>query len=348
MKKIQYKEMVDFHYAILERIGLDKYSCEAVTTGLCETSLRGVDSHGVRLLPHYVNSAISGRKNPKPNYKFNKTFPSVAHLDADNAFGHAAGMKAIDYGIEMAETQGIGVVAVSNSSHPGAMASMALKAARKGYAAFAFTHADALVLSHNGTRPYFGTNPICLAVPRIENDPYCLDMASSIIPWNRVLIHRNSKQQLQEGVAADANGNLTIEPDDATCLVPTGSYKGYGIASMVEVLCGIYTGMAFGRSIPSMYKAPMNETRNLGQFYMVMRVDGVIDAKSFISRMQQMTEEVRMEPSIPGESVMLPGDKEINEAKIRMSNGVPIDEVTTSAFLDLSKKYNVPLKLMSD
>ena len=191
-------------------------------------------------------------------------------------------MKAVDHAMEIAENQGIGVVAVSNSSHPGAMASMALRAANKGYMAFAYTHADALVLSFNGTRPYFGTNPICFAVPRIEKDPYCLDMASSIIPWNRLVIHKNNETPLTRGVVADKQGLVTTDPNQAACLMPTGEYKGYGIASMVDVLCGVYTGMAFGRSIPVMFSAPMDKPRHLGQMYMVMRTDGVIDTKFFI------------------------------------------------------------------
>lgn len=346
MKKIRYTELVKFAISTLKLAGLDKYSLDAVVTGLCETSLRGVDSHGIRLLPHYVNSAYSGRKNVRPNYKFDQKFPSVGHLHADDAFGHAAGMKAIDYAMEMAEAQGIGVVAVSNSSHPGAMASMALKASRMGYIAFAFTHADALIQSHNGKRAYFGTNPICFSAPREEGEPYCLDMATSVVPWNRVLIHRNSGEPLADDIAVDSDGNLTKNADEAVAILPTGGYKGYGMASMIDILCGIYTGMAFGRSIPAMYKAKMNEQRKLGQFYMVMRTDGVISHDEFINAMQQMTREVHNEPAIEGESVLLPGDKEIQEAKVRMKNGIPLDDATVDAFNKMSEKYNIPIEFI--
>jgi len=345
MKKIIYDDLKQFHKKILTAIGLDEYSVESVTTGLCETSLRGVDSHGVRLLPHYVNSALSGRKNPQPKFTISKTFPSIAHLDADNAFGHAAGMKSIEVAMEMAEVQGVGIVAVSNSSHPGAMASMALKAARKGFIALAFTHADALVLSHNGTRPYFGTNPICIAVPREEKEPYCLDMASSIVSWNKVLVKKNSDTKLIDGIAADSKGDLTTDPNEATCLVPAGTYKGFGIASMVDILCGIYTGMQFGRAIPSMYKAPIDRPRSLGQFYMVFRIDGVVNKSDFLSTMQTMSDEVRVEPAIDGEKVMMPGDPEVNTSKIRMREGIPLDEATLDSFIKLSKEYDVSLNL---
>jgi len=345
LQKIKYEDLVEFVKLVLERSGLDPYSLDAVTVGLCETSLRGVDSHGVRLLFHYANSAKSGRKNPKPKFKVEKKFPSIAHLDADNAFGHAAGMKAIDICMEIAETQGIGSVAVSNSSHPGAMASMALKAARKGYIAFAYTHADALILSHNGTRPYFGTNPICFASPRDEDEPYCLDMATSIVPWNRVILNRSSDLLLDHGVAADENGKETLDPHKASAVMPAGSYKGYGLASMVDILCGVYTGMAFGRSIPAMFTTKMTQQRKLGQFYMVMRPDGVISKEDFLHAMQQMTNEVRSEPAIDGEKVMLPGDPQMNCAKKRLREGIPLDNLTLIAFKEMAKKHSISLKL---
>ena len=346
MKIVLYDNLVKFHQEILQKVGLDDFSNNSVTTGLCETSLRGVDSHGVRLLPHYVNSALHGRKNPKPVFNFNKTFPAIGHLDADNAFGHAAGMTAIDYCMDMAEQAGVGIVAVSNSSHPGAMASMALKAARKGYMAFAFTHADSLVLSYNGKRPYFGTNPVCFAAPRVDKDPYCLDMATSITPWNRILVHKNENKPLPEGIAVDHDGSPTTDPDAAAAVMPTGEYKGYGLASMVEILCGIYTGMDFGRSIPSMYKAPIDQPRRLGQFYMVIRTDGAISKDFFMERMQEMTKQVRLEPGMNGESVLLPGDKEIYESEKRMLNGIPIDNATADSFEVLSKKYNIPINIV--
>jgi len=346
MRLVKYSNLVEFHKELLNKVGLDNFSNNSVTTGLCETSLRGVDSHGVRLLPHYVNSALNGRKNPKPIFDFKQVFPAIGHLDADNGFGHAAGMLAIDYGMQMAENEGVGVVAVSNSSHPGAMASMALKAARKGYMSFAFTHADSLVLSYNATRPYFGTNPICFAAPRLDKDPYCLDMATSITAWNRILVHKNENKPLPDGIAVDSKGYATSDPHAAAAVLPTGEYKGYGLASMVEVLCGIYTGMDFGRSIASMYKAPIDQPRGLGQFYIVMRTDGIISKDFFIERMQEMTQEVRLEPGMNGESVMLPGDKEIYEAEKRMISGVPIDDITADAFKKLSVEYSVPIDIL--
>jgi LDH2 family malate/lactate/ureidoglycolate dehydrogenase len=343
--KILYNDLTCFTSMVLEKSGLDSFSENAVTLGLCETSLRGVDSHGIRLLPHYAASAKSGRKNPKPNFKFKQTFPCMGHLDADHAFGHAAGMKAIDHGIEMAHKFGCGIVGVSNSSHPGAMASFALKAARLGYMAFAFTHADALMLSANSTRPFFGTNPFCFAAPRKNLEPFCLDMATTMISWNKVLLARQNQQHLDAPLAADQNGLATDDPQLAKCLLPAGSYKGYGLGAMIDIFCGIFTGMNFGRMIPAMYSTPMEKTRNLGQFYMVMRVDGCISSEEFMEQLNQMSQQVSLEPRMGDAPVMLPGDREIMVAKQRMENGIPLDQATLTALQKLSQEMEVPLNI---
>jgi len=89
MKYIQYERIFKFLKLVFTEVGLDKETCEAVSFGLCETSLRGVDSHGIRLLPHYTRAAQTGRKKPCPNYHYEQVFSSFGYLDADNTFGHA-------------------------------------------------------------------------------------------------------------------------------------------------------------------------------------------------------------------------------------------------------------------
>ena len=346
-KKISYSNLKKFVLEILKKAGLDKHSRESVTLGLCEASARGVDSHGVRLLNHYVASALKGRKNPKPKFKFYKSFPALGVLNADNAFGHAAGIKAIDICIKIASKFGVGIVAVKNSSHPGALASMALRAARKNYIALAFTHADSLMLSHNGKKPYFGTNPICFAAPRKEKDPFCIDMATSMISWNKLLRFRNEKKFLDNNLAADAQGKVTKNSLKARALLAAGSYKGFALASMVETLCGVFTGMNFGQSIPSMYKYPMHKPRKLGQFYIVFKPNAALNLNSFLKRMQTLTLQIRKQkPSSKKNKVMMPDDPEILEKKIRIKKGIPLDSEVLNSFIELSKKFQVNLKLL--
>ena len=122
MKLVEYKKLYNFSKKILTKCGLNKFTSESVSFSICQSSLRGVDSHGIKLLPHYVNSSITGRKNPKANFKFKKIFPSLITLDADHGYGITAGFKAIDYGVKVATKQGIAAISVYNSTHCAALA----------------------------------------------------------------------------------------------------------------------------------------------------------------------------------------------------------------------------------
>ena len=336
---IKFDDLLNFTKSVCLHAGIDKEVSNAVSIGLCETSLRGVDSHGIRLLPHYIDCALLGRKNPNPKYKVYKNFPAFLTLDADNTFGHAAGFKAIDLGMASAKKYGLSAVSVINSSHPGAMASFALKAARKGYMAFAFTHADSLVCSYNSKDTYFGTNPICFAAPVKDSEPFCLDMAPTSISWNKLMSMIENKNEIPNEVAADKNGFPTSDPSNVNSLIPIGGYKGFGLAAMGEVLCGILTGMNFGKSIPKMFDSSMSTPRQLGQFYIVFRADGTIDQNQFEHRMKTMSLEVRSLKSRDAKKkVQMPNDPEIAKSFERRKNGIPISNFLQKKLNDTALK----------
>ena len=325
MKKINHKELKDKTKKILIQNGANNFSAECVAKGLVETSLRGVDSHGIRLIPHYINALKNGRINGKPKFKINRTFPAFVGLDADSSFGHAAGFKSIEIGIEIAKEFGIAAISVFNSSHPGAMASFSLEAARKGFCSFSFTHADSLVKSYGGKKAFFGTNPICFAAPRKEEEPFCVDMAPTFIPWNKILDSKEKKISLDPNVAVDNDGVPTTNPFNAKSLLGIGNYKGFALASMVEVLCATLSGMPFGPHIPSMYGSSIKDKRNLGQLFIVFRNDVNIEAEKFKEALQEMTNEVRKEvPDSKKNSVLMPNDPQINSYKERFKNGIPV------------------------
>ena len=343
VKFVEYKKLITFSNQLLIKSGLDKFSAKCVSSSLCETSLRGVDSHGIKLLPAYVEFALKGRKNGKPKFKFNNPFPSFGVLDADNGFGLAAGLKAIDLGIKIAKKNGVSIISVKNSSHPGALASMTLKAARSGYAAFAFTHADSLMLSHNSTESFFGTNPISFACPRSDSEPFCVDMATTMISWNKLLNARVGNKKLLDNLASNISGKSTTNPFLAKSLFPIGSYKGFALASMVEVLCGIMTGMPYGKKIPPMFTYPSNKKRPLGQFYIILRVDAILTKKQFKNRMKEFSNLVRKQKPLKGKKVQMPNDPEIDCSLKRLKEGIPISKSLFNDIYELGRKNKLKL-----
>lgn len=342
---ISRKSLYDFCCALFSEIGIPKKIHTVVADGLINTSLRGVDSHGIRLIPHYVRAAILGRINKNPQFSFNRTSSTTGILDADHAYGIAAGSTAMKKAIQLAKKSGMGAVAVRNSSHFGAAAIYSLMAAYKNMIGLSFTHTDALVLPFGGKKPFLGTNPLCFAAPCEGEEPFCLDMATSQIPWNKVLVYKAQKKKLQYGWAADANGNPCEDPERATALLPAGTYKGYGLAIMVEILCSVLTGMAYGPHISRMYPLDQKK-RYLGHFFMAIDISRFQKIQSFKKRLKNLVDELRSQPTVLGvDKVRIPGDPEKESYKVRETMGIPVskhdlsDLRAVAAEVGLKQKY---------
>jgi len=323
--RISVKRIGVFAKAVLEAAGARCDVAEIVASGLAWASMRGIDSHGIRLLTHYVDGLRHGRINPNPNIKFNAVTASTGLFDADHTFGHYAGMKAIEEAVRIANKAGTGWVAVANSSHCGAMSYFAHVAARHDMIGFAFTHATARLRSPGGARPFFGNNPICCVAPMQDEGPFCFDAATTSITFNAVKRYAEGGKVLPSGLVADALGRDTTDPNRAEQLIPIGDYKGFGISMMVDLFCALLSGMAGGRDVSRMYGSSMSERRRIGHFFGAIRIDAFQPPHLFKSRLQEMANAVRVEPRINTErSVMVPGDPEkVNEAE-RKRNGIPM------------------------
>ncbi|MBT3878796.1 MAG: Ldh family oxidoreductase [Candidatus Scalindua sp.] len=331
-----------FIQTVLLEEGVEEFSAEAVAQGLLHASLRGIDSHGIRLFPHYLRGLKGGRINHKPKFIFNKTSISTGKLDGDHSFGHAAGVEGMNKAIEMAADAGSGHVAVYNSSHFGAAAFFALIAAKRDMIGMCFTNATPHVLTSGGKRAFFGNNPICFVAPCEGEEPFCLDMATSAITFNRVLQHKESNAPIPADSVADANGNPTTDPDSAKYLLPIGDYKGYGLSMMVDVLCSLLSGMPCGIDVSEMYSGKMGERRHLGQFFMALRIDCFEEISVFKKRMAGMVKALRSEPrrdmNVP---VQVPGDPEKKIAEIRAKEGIPVSRQLLDDFIQIGRNYKV-------
>jgi len=318
--------------------GVDPESSEHVIESLLQTSLRGVDSHGIQLFPHYIRAARAGRINIVPHMTIKSSGASTAVLDADHAFGHRAGADAIDHAIDLASKSGIGVVSVRQSSHFGAAAYFALRAANRGFIGLAFTNADSLVKAFNARKAVFGTNPICFTAPLQNEGPLCLDMATSVISWNKVRVRHASGLQLMPDWAYDAEGVPTTDPAAARSLSPSGGYKGYGLGMMVEILCGLLAGGPIGTEILTMYGAPLEARRSISHFLMAIDIGRFVDPESFRSRLQSLVDQIRSMPAI-ADSVMVPGDPEKRSFVERSAAGIPVPQAVFDSLCEISQNF---------
>ncbi len=345
--RIDHEQIRDFIFKVLSKEGVEQEAAGHVASGLVHASLRGVDSHGIRLLPHYLKALKSGRINPRPDYRFKQTTPSTGILDADDAYGHAAGMEAVAKAMELARKAGIGAVAVKRSTHFGAASFFALEISRHEMIGMSFTHADSLIVPTGGTRRFLGNNPVCFTAPCEGEDPICLDMATSVITFNKVLQLREEGVSAPPGAGADEKGRETRDPSRIVNLLPVGGYKGYGLSLMVEILCSLLTGMPFGTHINRMYDAPIEKKRNLGHFFMAIRVDAFEEIDIFKKRMKMLASELRTEPRLdPDISVQIAGDPEKRISNERTKKGIPLRNVDLAFLEQASLDYGIELNLL--
>jgi LDH2 family malate/lactate/ureidoglycolate dehydrogenase len=334
--------LYDFVEQVFLTAGVDETSAKDTARGLWFASLRGVDSHGVRLLPHYLKAVQLGRINAHPVFTFNQTSPSTGLLDADHGFGIAAGICAIHHAVALAKEAGTGQVAVFNSNHCGSMATFALEACKEDMIGTAYTNATPKMRTPNATTSFFGTNPICLAAPMASEDPFCYDGSTTVMSANKIRVYGERGLKLPSKCGAGEDGNETIVPADVTQLLPIGDYKGFGMAMIVDLLCGLLTGMPAGDEVTEMFNGPPSDKRYLGQFYGAQRIDAFQDAAHFKSRLQAMAERIREQPRLDTHTpVQVPGDPEKAFQLDREKNGIPISDRDQKKFDSIARELNI-------
>lgn len=323
----------------LTEAGADATSAEGTTRALLHASRIGIDSHGVRLAAHYARMLRSGRVNPCPRFRVKQDAPSAALLDADDGLGHAAAYAGMELACRLARDTGVGAVGIVRSSHFGAAGVYALAGAETGMVALATTNADRIVALHGGSRPFHGTNPIAVAAPVAGADPWLMELATSSIPFNRIVHYRRLGRPLPEGVAADRDGHPTTDPNRAETLIPLGGlefgHKGAGLAGLVTVLSAVLTGATLDHEmIPMFATEDFRTPRNVGHFCLALDPARFAGRAGYDQAMRRYLAALRGTPARPGEQVLAPGDRESETGAERARAGIPVDP-ETAAFLKL-------------
>jgi len=326
----------------LRSFGMSEPHSTFVAHSLVQTSLWGIDSHGIARLPHYLARLSAGSLNPAPQMAFAATGLCTGNLDGDHGLGLVVCERATQEAITMAKAIGVGFIGVRNSSHCGAIGIFGRIIAEAGLIGLVFTHSDAFVAPHNGYQKFLGTNPICISAPCTDGPPVCLDMATSAAAWNKIMNARREGMAIDASLAYDTDGNPTVDPNEVACLKPMAGHKGYAMAMMIELLCGPLNGAPWGPNISPMY-GDLSQRRHLGSFV------GAIDPKRFAGGatfpdvVRDLATSARAQPPIhPEAPVLVPGDDHYASEKARQQSGVPIEPVLAAEISEWSAKLRVP------
>ena len=332
--------LATFSQALLASAGADAASAEAATWAVMHASIHGIDSHGVRLLPWYADCLRSGLAKGSPNIKISHPRRATALVDADNGMGHLATYRAMDEACALARDCGIGMAAVINSSHFGAAGAYVLTAAEAGFIGFITANSGALVVPHGGKARIHGTSPIALAAPNPGKNPFLLDMATSAIPWNRVLRYRTEGLQLPPEVAVDGDGEFVTDPNLAVALAPAGGrdfgYKGAALAGLAEVLGGVLTGMRLSIEQDGTALADSH----MGHFVMAIDPTLFMTMDAFAERLQTYLDGFKSQPG-----TYAAGGPEWQRRDQRLAQGIPLPDGLYNELRDAATKAGISFSL---
>jgi ureidoglycolate dehydrogenase (NAD+) len=319
---MQAGELAKIMTAALRRRGVSEQHAGFVVDGLVEASLRGIDTHGVRLFETYLSELDGGRSLAAPELRWSGDKPAARSLDAGHALGLVAGRVACERAAELARASGIGAVSVRNSNHFGAASVYTLALARVGLLGLAFSNSDALVAPVGGRRPFFGTNPVSMAVAGEGEELFCADFATSQVSYSRVKAFRAQGRKLEPGWA------ITGENEELLALEPLGGHKGQCLGMMVEILCVLLAGMPFDHQLSHLYDPPFDQPRQVSHLFLAMDLEAFGSAAAFRQNLSRLLEMVRQEPGQP----IAPGDLEKASTVTRLASGIPLSEVERAFF----------------
>ena len=325
---------------------------------LLAADLRGIDSHGVARLTGYCRLIKSGRINPKPNMKIVRTKGVNFTVDADQAIGLVSAPWAMEEVLKRTEEMGAGFAAISNSNHFGIAGYHAMKALEVNAIGIAMTNASPLVSVSGGKERLLGTNPIAVAIPAMNNDPFVLDMATSAAANGKLQIASRKEEKIPIGWAVSKEGE---ESEDANVLksggslLPLGSsnnlglHKGYGLSSWVDIFSGVLSGANFGPWVPPFvsFLNPLDNLpgKGLGHFVGAWSLDGFMEPKEFMERMDTWIN--RFKGSVPideEQPVQVHGESERQEFVRRSANGIPVHQKVIEGLRELGEEINVKLR----
>jgi len=309
---------------IFKNHGLSSLHAKICSDALINAELVGAHSHGLSRLKMYCDRINKKVINPKPKIKVRNISQSIAHIDANNSIGFVAADIGIKKAISNAKKTGIGLVAIKNSGHYGLSGYYAEQAINKNLVAICFTNAPPAIAPHGAIKSLFGTNPICFGTPTGNKIPFILDTSVSMINRGKIRIAAKTKQKIPVGVALDKFGNPTTDAKKALegVQLPIAGFRGSGLAWMVDILSGVFTGGNHGGKV----KDPFDDftgPQNIGHLFIVMKPNLFVG--NYNQRIRENIKRIKKLPKIKGvKEILYPGQNKFVKYKKNLKKKITI------------------------
>lgn len=343
--KVLRPDLEAFTADVMRRFGLPPADAAITARVLVASDLRGIPSHGVARLGRYVKGLREGYIVPGVTFDIQEPVPAIATIDAKNGVGQVVSELAMDMAIRKARANGVGIVTVRNSNHYGIAGYYAQKAIEAGMLGISLTNAAPLVVPTNGADAILGTNPVAVGAPGENGLDFLLDMATSVVPRGKLEVYDRNRKQIPLGWAVNANGFDTHDPGLVLKnlldrlgggILPLGGrgehfsgYKGYGMALLVDVLCGVLSGSAYGPDVDNVHQAKPGEVPapRVGHFFLALDVARFMPLAEFRRRLAdlfRMLKESRK--ATDANEIYIHGEKEQIRTRLHEQSGIPLSE----------------------
>ncbi|HEX9013342.1 MAG TPA: Ldh family oxidoreductase [Anaerolineaceae bacterium] len=324
-------------------LGESQENAACIADVLVAADLRGVDSHGVARLGFYRAKIKAGVIHPNAAPEVVHETPSTALIDAAAGMGQPVSRLAMQMAIKKAGEVGLGFVTVRNSNHFGIAGYYAMMALESGCIGMAMTNSAIFVVPTFGRDPMLGTNPIAVAAPAGRNRPFVLDMATSTVPLGKLEVYDRLDKPMPTGWAADENGQPTTDPGRVLAnlhspearggLTPLGGdgellggHKGYGLALLVDILCGVLPGALYADRVYPRDAGGKELPSGVGHAFAAVRVDAFRPLADFGASLDDLEDRLRCAPKAAGqERIYIHGEKEFEQAERRGREGIPLN-----------------------
>jgi len=329
---VPHARLAEFIVTVLEGIKMSPKNARLTADLMVRTDLRGVDSHGIGMLPKYVEWTRLGFIHPWAEPSVARDELATGLVDGQKGLGHPASVMAMDLAIAKAATYGMGIVAVRNSNHFGACANYSMMAVTSGMIGLAFTNSPFVAMAPTfGRKPMMGTNPISVAAPAAAREPYVLDMATTTVAVGKLNIALRWNKPIPEGWGLDEQAQPTTDPRKVLAsrlLSPLGgsrelgSHKGYGLGVLVDILSGVLSGGVYGDVLDRKGLRAQKLT-NTGHCFAAIDIKRFRPLEEFTADMDDMLGALQDMPTADGhERVYTAGQPEAETERHRRVTGV--------------------------
>ncbi len=334
-KTLQAQDLRAYVASILVASGSSAAEAEIVAGNLVMANLSGHDSHGVGMLPRYVDAVREGGLTPNASVKVLLDTGSLLSLHGQHGYGQVVGNQAIDLAIERARLHGSCIMALAQAHHLGRIGHFAERAAAQGLVSIHFVNVQSrpIVSPWGGGDGRFGTNPMCVGVPLAGRAPFVLDFATSRVAQGKMRVAHNKGLRVDADLLIDEKGQPTTDPGVVVvpqsgglfgALMPFGEHKGSGLAMACELLGGALTGGGTWHRPGDNRRAVLNSMLSI-----------VIDASklgtqaSFAQEAMAFVDWVKASPPGTGfEGVQIAGEPERKARVKREKSGIELDDTT--------------------